>query len=846
MRALLALLAVAACGDNKGSCPLAFADGDDTGHAEPLGAGPGEARAGRVRDDQLPAVASGLLTWRGGDFVIANNKVALVIEDAGDSDLYDPWGGRPVGLARVQNGALVEPHTFGEMFLLTGRSTIVTKRVSVIADGSDGGPAIVRARGTLHPLPFFENLIGIVYQDQLTDIEAAIDYVLAPDAEYVEVRTHYASTRDEDTEVPSTLHAVMYSGRSATTAFQPDLGFDPQLASTRYMALIEDDATGWAYVPGEGRLGSALATSGFLGAFAGGFTIPACGTFERLHASIVIGGPGLDGVVAATNRLFGVEDREISGTVTRGGVAAAGVHVHALDGGNYLTRATTDATGAFRLHVPAAANVRLDTYSRGDTVGTSTVGSGSGPVAIDLPATGSVHVIATENGLAVPARVQVMMTTPPSVPANYGEYEVASGRLHVAYPEDGDVTLSAPPGTYEVIVSRGFEYELVRDTVTITAGATQTVHADLERVVDTTGVQCGDFHVHTRRSNDSGDDSVEKVRQMIADGLELPVRTDHEWVSDFKAEITQLGVEPFAAAFGSIELTSFEIWGHMGVFPLTPDPTAVNNGAPKWQTFPTTSEPDAAFTTLQPPVVFDAVRARPEAPVVIINHPRGSTDYYGYCGYDPVTGTASNLEAWDTKFTLVEVFNSASWQGNRTTHVNDWLGLLRAGRRVSAVGSSDSHTLSSTPAGYPRTCIALGTDDPRQLTASGVRDQLAAGHTTVSGGIYVTARIDTSGPGDTVTGAGSPMMLDITVQAASWVDVDEIEVVVDGITYDTIPVMPGDVVPNTAIRWQGQLQIQAQATGGFVVVAAYGDTNLDPVHPGKKPFGMANPIFVSP
>lgn len=846
MRAVVALLAIAACGDNKGSCPLAFEDGSDTGHAEPLAAGLGEARAGRIREDQLPAAASGLLTWRGGDFVLANHEVALVIEDAGDSDLYDPWGGRPVGLARVEGGALVQPHNFGEMFLLTGRSTIVTERVSVIADGSDGGPAIVRARGRLHPLPFFENLIGIVYQDQFTDIEAAVDYVLAPDAEHVEVRTHYASSRSDATEVPSTLHALMYSGRSAATAFQPDLGFDDQLASTRYVAVIEDDATGWAYIPGEGRLGSALATSGFLGAFTGGFTIPACGTFERLHASIVIGGPGLDGVVAATNRHFGIDDREITGTVTRGGVAAAGVRVHALDGASYLTRATTDAAGEFRLHVPAGANVRLDTFSRGDTVGTSTVGSGAGPVTIDLPATGNVHVIATENGQPVPARVQLMMTNPPSVPANYGEPSIAGGRLHVAYPVTGDVTLAAPPGTYDVVVSRGFEYEVVTTTVTITAGATQTVNASLERVVDTTGVQCGDFHIHTWRSNDSGDNSLEKVRQAVADGVEIPVRSDHEWVDDFKDEIAQLGVEAFATGFGSIELTSFEIWGHMGVFPLTPDPTQVNNGAPKWQTFPTTAEPDAAFTTLEPPVVFDAVRARPEAPVVIINHPRGATNYFGYAGYDAVTGTAADLDRWDTTFTLVEVFNNASWQSNRTSHVNDWLGLLKAGRRIAAVGSSDSHSISSSPVGYPRTCIAVGTDDPRQLTASGVRDQLAAGHTTVSGGIFVTARIGTAAPGDTITGAGSPMQLDIRVQAPSWVDVTELEVIVDGISVDTIQVMPGDAVPNTAIRWQGQVPVQVQATGGFVLVAAYGASNLEPVHPGRKPFGVANPIFVTP
>ena len=81
--------------------------------------------------------------------VLANDRVALVIEDVGDSDLYDPWGGRPVGLARVSGGKLVEPNNFGELFLLTGRSTVVTDSVSVIHDGRDGKPAVIRARGRL-------------------------------------------------------------------------------------------------------------------------------------------------------------------------------------------------------------------------------------------------------------------------------------------------------------------------------------------------------------------------------------------------------------------------------------------------------------------------------------------------------------------------------------------------------------------------------------------------------------------------------------------------------------------------------------------------------------------------
>jgi hypothetical protein len=472
------------------------------------------------------------------------------------------------------------------------------------------------------------------------------------------------------------------------------------------------------------------------------------------------------------------------------------------------------------------------------------------PVGLALPVAGAIHVVASEDGVRAPVRVQVLPAAGqalPQVPAGFGEAAITAGRLHVAYAVTGDVTLAAPPGRWDVVVSRGYEYEIERQTVEVTPGATILVEADLQRSVATPGVQCGDFHVHTWRSNDSGDEALTKVAQAVADGVELPVRSDHEWIADFSQEIAQLGVERYAIGIGSIELTSFEVWGHMGVFPLSPDPAAVNAGAPKWQTFPTADHPEVALTTMSPPKVFDAVRARREAPLVIINHPRGGANYFDYVGFDPATGLASSAPDWDTKFTLVEVFNNSGWQQNRSRNVNDWLGLLRAGRKVFAVGSSDSHGIAGSPVGYPRTCITLGTDDPRQLTPNLVRDQLAAGHAAVSGGIYVTAKLGTTVPGDSTTGAGSPQMVDVTVQAATWVDVTQIEVVVDGQTVDTIPVMPGDADQNNpVVRFHRQVPVQTRATGGFVVIAAYGDKALEPVHPGKVPFGVTEPIFVVP
>jgi len=853
-------LAVGACTDDGSpppdgglpACPdppPAPEVGSPSGHPDPLGATATEARAGRIRAADLPPLASGMLTWADGDFVLANDRVALVIEDVGDSDLYDPWGGRPVGMARVEGGRLVEPADFGELFLLTSRATVMTTSVSVIADGSDGGPAIVRAAGQMQPLPFFDNITANFFRDAFAGMPAAIDYVLAPGAEQVDVVYRYESARPRLSSSGVVMHGFMYTKRMPS--FAPGLGFTDHMDASPYFALVDDDATSWAYASADMPLGTGISASGFISGFTDPFPIAACAETVHPHARIVIGGPGLDGLVQAVARSDGAALRAITGTVRRGGAPAAGVRVHATDDtGAYLTRTTSAGDGSFALHVPAAAGVRLTAYRTGDAVVSADVGLGDA-AELELPAQGAIRVVATDPaGARLPVRVQILPAggqAVPEVPGTFGEPDATPGRLHVAFPMSGEVTLPVPPGRWEVVVSRGYEYEIERRTVDVAAGATALVEASLERVVDTTGVQCGDFHIHTLRSNDSADDGLRKVAGAVADGLELPVRSDHEYVADFRAEIAALGVEAWAYPIASIELTSMEIWGHMGVFPLVPDPSRPNSGAPRWQRFPTAAAPEVALATLSPKQVFDDVRARPEAPVVIINHPRGGANYFDYVGFDPVTGMVERTADWDPAFTLVEVFNDSGWLASRNRTVADWLALVRSGRRVFAVGSSDSHGIARSPVGYPRTCVELGSDDPRALTADRVRDRLAAGRATVSGGIFVDARVGTAGPGGTARGVGASATATVTVQAARWVDVDAIDVVVDGETIDTIPVMPDDADPaNPVVRWRGEIPVPVAGTGSFVVIAAYGDAPLEPVHPGRLPFGVTNPIFLAP
>ena len=161
--------------------------GSADGHADPLAVQAGQARAGRLQLAQIPADDTGLALVAPGDFVLANSRIAMLIEDAGPSDLYDEWGGRPVGLARLEGGALVEPANFNEVFLAFGRFVLETTSVTVLQDGSNGGPAVVRTIGTFKPIPFIDEFGRNLASTDYTGLEAAMDYELAPDSDHVDV-----------------------------------------------------------------------------------------------------------------------------------------------------------------------------------------------------------------------------------------------------------------------------------------------------------------------------------------------------------------------------------------------------------------------------------------------------------------------------------------------------------------------------------------------------------------------------------------------------------------------------------------------------------------------------------
>lgn len=811
-----------------------FESGTD-GHADPFGAkAAGQARAGKIRDaSQIVQGPLARQQVRVGDFALANDRIAVYIEAEGRADGYAPFGGDIVAIEPVgADGKPTGASQYGETLVALSRQTVKPDKVSVIADGSDGKAAIVRVSGVLTDIPFLDTFKALSQAEY--GFPAAIDYVLEPGAEKITYRLSVANTTAELVDFAN-LQRVGFFHAARSKIFTEAGGFAPPKGEGPWVAF-DSGESGFLVRAAEGRpIRSELEVSGFQLFSVSGLSVEACEKKTVDYLEITTGSPGIDGVLEAKRRAYGEPAwRELRGVLKEeGGAGLAGAFVHATSpSGQYLTRALTNAQGEYILHVPPGP-VSLTPTLKGWAIPAATaVADGAATADLTLPKRATIQVKATDSvtNEPLPVRVQVIPATAPALaPASFGLREEVNGRLWSEFAITGDTVLPVPPGPHRVIVSRGYEYELLDTPVTADPATPVVVEVKLQRTVDTGGVMCADFHIHSFYSADSSDPADEKVKGAIVDGLDIPVSSEHEWVIDFQPIIQRLGLTKWAFGMPSQELTTFT-WGHFGVIPLHPRPGAPNNGAVDW-------------VGKQPPAFFKQVSELPENPVLIINHPSGGSGFSAYftaAGLDRTTASG-DPELWSTQFGAVEVFNDSDFNANRTSSVADWFALLNAGHTHWATGASDSHDHRTSPVGYPRTCMRFGHDDPTKLTPELVRDALRSGAATVSGGLYITAE----GPGGIGPGGkASAGSYKVVVQSPSWFSASSLEVIVDGTTTETIPLT---AVPSAepGKRYEATVNVTPSQSSArhWVVFHARGEGDLSPLHPERKPFAVTNPIF---
>lgn len=575
-------------------------------------------------------------------------------------------------------------------------------------------------------------------------------------------------------------------------------------------------------------------------------------TFTRYF---IIGDGSVSSVLDTRNDILGLPTGRIAGTVTVGGSPAAGVRVSVLGNGadapsgltrNVVTQAVTDATGAYALTVPAgaytvAADVEGYPFEGGGATPTEhpvTVASYATTTQnMSLPATGALAVtLVDEANAPLAGKVSVVGFDPSPQPRNtqsiFGLINVNNGLFTDFDPDNVTFGLSKvdffdqngtigplplEPGSYRIVVSHGPEYSIATQDVTVTAGATTSVNAQIARVVDSTGFVGSDFHVHSIESPDSRVARRDRVVTLLAEGLDFFTPSDHDIRTSYQPDINALGAASLLGTTVSGEITSFD-YGHFNAWPMTIDPSKVNGGsvdfgvaAPAGQDFP-----QYGNYNMTPGQIMAAAASDPGVDVVQLNHIHSFFSIDGNSGLavdsgvvppqSAVPGSARRLDPavsnyFDAGFTSMEIWIGESRSQVYTNflgrNAGDWFNLMNQGIVRTGTADSDSHVRVSNQVGAPRTMVASPTDDPGSL--SGIGETLA---TNVNAGrAFGTnapiVRITTAAASTGETGGlelGQPLLVHTTdgavtvtidIQSPIWAEFDRVELYVNSTTTRT-------------------------------------------------------------
>ncbi|MFO0600584.1 MAG: CehA/McbA family metallohydrolase [Myxococcaceae bacterium] len=808
-----------------------------------------------VISDRSQLIGGELSTGRPGDVLLQNDVVRVIIDQPGrtvgpllsgggiiDADLQRPAGepGRD-GWGRMA------------LFYALGRLSSV-KTVEVLNDGSNGGPAVVASTGidVQHDLLNLKSVVAnigglnidfIVDPEKPLPLKTTTYYVLSPGESRVRMLTAFCNEGDAPVVAPmielmdvgafeifnpsvctNTLGTSKLDPNNDCT-FSPSKWFGTQADGVAYgmrsMSLsdltkpVEANALmGYGgvvglFIEGESLSGVLTWTNPDARNRPGTFAIRAGQQRQYLRDFIIA--KDLVNVNGVLQALDGLPMGTVEVTATLpGGAPAPYARINMTDSdGKMVGVLAADGTGH------ASGRIKAGTYTiSGSLVGrlvgpesTVTVVQGqsaSGAVVLGDGRTLTVHV-KDPSGLAAPAKVTVLCTggcafNDETYDRHFLLESFDFGAALVAYaPMNGTLTATLPPGEYDVIVSRGPEYSTWPDTWPQSGfhvdlrTADGTVDAVIGRIIDTPGWVSGDLHVHASGSTDSAVGNTVRAANFLAEGVDVLLSTDHEWVTDYGPAVKMLGAENVMATMIGEEITSFT-HGHFNAFPFVQDKSVPNGGA-----FDHAGGEDGP--TLRMPQLFDGVKMAQPGSVVQLNHPRGGSGVLTQLKIDTATlashalpadhnmAAAPDATAMDTKLfgPGFDAIESANGPSPNFSVLNDWMTFLSRGTVRTSTGVSDTHRAFSDSGGYARTYAHVLHDGPTEFVPAEYAEAIRTQRAFVTNGpilSFTAHKVDGQGNpvGETVEmgqtlkiSAGDTVEFTLDVQGLEWMQLNRLE-----------------------------------------------------------------------
>ena len=884
---LVVAAAQAACSDDDsdpgsgdGADRSLFVDGCPT---------PGRSVARRIDRDDLGPTGPEVLAQR-GDYLLMNDRAAFVVSSPDDVDAWWYYGGILVDAVALEGCAQAGPERYQELAILVAQADLAAilrdledlsdldlslanirgvrpETVEVAADGAGGEPAVIRARG---PDDFFwlvdYTLARVALEagrpkglGPALGLDVTIDYSLAPGSSILEIAVTYRNTRPEpQTAIPavailsgSTTDVDAYAlGPIDVGGFGLDLGV-PWLTG----ASAERNGA-WSFAMQDALLTTtnisgvdvALdALKALLPLRLGAAGSPDDAATVRYAMAV---GPTDANSAERTLRAFENEPfpgttyelRAVAGTVLERGsgapVEGAEIEVEAqtLLGDTVATlhRFQTDARGRFAGELAdfgGQIGYRYRTRAEGRAEPAPlefTARSIPAEVTIEVgPAGALAYDIRDDEGRSLPARITLWQD---------------GSQKHRYFAAPGEGTAPAVPGSYEISVTRGYEYATFHGSVTVAENVPTPFSAVLEHVVDTTGFLSMDGHIHSAPSPDSKVPVPDRIRGAASEGLEIPVPTDHEFVGSYDAGVEETGLGDWVQSATGSELTA-SVPEHINLYGIEPRFELDDRGGYiRWY------GDDVA-------TIYAAAREG-GASVVSLNHPRS---YMNLIQWDRILGDATledpthlglapdarlwswNFDVWEMTGGHDDVFARPD-RPTETGNFDDWMSFLNHGHPITAVAVTDVHGFDVP--GAPRTYFASSTDDPAEFDEDELVEAMLRGRAVLSDGAFARVRInDEAGLGDMVTDTDGTVDLAIHVEAIPEIDVTRVLVFAN--CDEVADVETTD--PDGVVKLDTTLEIPIDRDA-HVVTVGFGEgrfpRGLDSFDPTRVPRFVTNAIYV--
>jgi hypothetical protein len=459
------------------------------------------------------------------------------------------------------------------------------------------------------------------------------------------------------------------------------------------------------------------------------------------------------------------------------------------------------------------------------------------------PAFGSLKVVIRDRrGGHVPGKVSFIGLAPTPSPYFKPDDPVETGRSwetskNSVFPASDVLEIKLPVGTYLAACSRGPEYTRETRVIEVLGGENPGLDLTIEKAVDTRGLISLDSHMHTRNS-DGAVGIPERLRSVIAEGIEVAVAADHNFVTDYGPDLKELGLDAFLAVITGNEVTARTGSIHYNTFPDAVRPGEPGRGA-------------ISVRDETPGTLFALSREKNPGTLIHVNHPRWpGLDYFAAYQLDPEFA-ATAAAPFDLSFDVMEAMNGPAVNEANRQSIEDWFHLLNRGYPIRIVGTSDAHSIDGGEPGYARTYVLYKGPKGPGLDVGALVEAVKAGRSFVSTGPVVAVRANGRATfGDLLTARNGRVDLDITVTGAPWMDVSEVRVVVNGLRREPLAVRarPGEVVK---FRDRVRLTLERDA---WIAVEVVGRASLYPLVQRRSgdgqpenaalPYALTNPIYV--